>query len=145
MIWILGGMIKLGGNQKHLAELAPWFPFLRNYWAKLATLEIKGRRTKKYDDIKSFQVVKITRYDSSKQEREPSKLTIRDSNFWENENSMKKRELHVEKGNPWRKGTYISQVSIHAYWSWYITFILDISVSHHHLLIERAVKPSTFK
>jgi len=57
-------------------------PFLRNYWAKLVTLEIKGRRTKKYDDIKSFQVVKVTRYDSSKQERkEPSKLTIRDSNF----------------------------------------------------------------
>jgi hypothetical protein len=57
-------------------------PFLRNCWAKLATLEIKGRRTKKYDDIKSFQVVKVTRYDSSKQERKkPSKLTIRDSNF----------------------------------------------------------------
>jgi len=57
-------------------------PFIRNHWAKLATLEIKGRRTKKYDDIKSFQVVKVTRYDSSKQERkEPSKLTIRDSNF----------------------------------------------------------------
>jgi hypothetical protein len=108
-------------------------PFLRNYWAKLATLEIKGRRTKKYDDIKSFLGVNITRDDSSKQERKkPSKLTIRDSNFWENENSMKKRELHVEKGTPWRKGTYISQVSIHAYWSWYIAFILDI-VSHHHL------------
>jgi uncharacterized protein (UPF0303 family) len=54
---------------------------------------------------------------------------------------MKKRELHVEKGTPWRKGTYISQVSIHAYWSWYIAFILDISVSHHHLF-EWAFEPS---
>jgi hypothetical protein len=57
-------------------------PFLRSYWAKLATLEIKGRRTKKYDDIKSFPGVNITRDDSSKQEqKEPLKLTIRDSNF----------------------------------------------------------------
>jgi hypothetical protein len=75
-------MIKLGGNKKTSGRAGSMIPFLRNYWAKLATLEIKGWRTKKYDDIKSFQVVKITRYDSSKQERkESSKLTIRDSNF----------------------------------------------------------------
>jgi hypothetical protein len=34
----------------------------------LATLEIKGRRTKKYDDIKSFLEVKVIRDDSIKQE-----------------------------------------------------------------------------
>jgi hypothetical protein len=70
------------GQSKTSGRAGSMIPFLRNYWAKLATLEIKGRRTKKYDDIKSFPGVNITRDDSSKQERkEPSKLTIRDSNF----------------------------------------------------------------
>jgi len=91
------------GQSKTSGRAGSMIPFLRNYWAKLATLEIKGRRTKKYDDIKSFLRVKITRYDSSKQEqKEPSKLTIRLK-------LLRKGELHEEKG------TYISQVSIHAY------------------------------
>jgi hypothetical protein len=48
----------------------------------LATLEIKGRRTKKYDDIKSFLEVKITRDDLSKQERKkPSKSTTNTPTF----------------------------------------------------------------
>ena len=76
------GHDQVGGQPKTPSKVGSMIPFLRNYWAKLATLEIKGRRTKKYDDIKSFPGVNITRDDSSKQERkEPSKLTIKDSNF----------------------------------------------------------------
>jgi len=42
----------------------------------------KGLWAKKCADVISLLEVKITRYDSSKQEqKEPSKLTIRDSNF----------------------------------------------------------------
>jgi hypothetical protein len=42
----------------------------------------KGLWTKKYVDAIPLIEVKITRYDSSKQEeKEPSKLTIKNSNF----------------------------------------------------------------
>ena len=90
----------------------------------------KGLWTKKYVDAIPLLKVKITRYNSSRQVRkEPSKLTIRDATFW------KKEKLHE------KKGTYISHVSIHAYWSWCITFILDRSVSHRHLFLSGLLSP----
>ena len=45
-------------------------------WTKLVTLEIKRWRTKKYDDIKYFLGVKITRDDSSKQERKSHRSSL---------------------------------------------------------------------
>jgi len=41
-IWILEGMIKIGGNQKMHGRAGSMIPFLKKYWAKLETLEIKG-------------------------------------------------------------------------------------------------------
>jgi len=65
----------------------------------------KGQRTKKYDDINSFLEVKITRYDSSKQEQKSRWSLLSTLQF------LRKERHHEEMG------TYISQVSIHAYQS----------------------------
>jgi hypothetical protein len=35
-------MIKIGGNQKMHGRAGSMIPFLKKYWAKLETLEIKG-------------------------------------------------------------------------------------------------------
>jgi len=71
----------------------------------LATLEIKGQRTKKDDDIKSFIEVKITRDDSSKEERKSHRSLLPTL-------QLLRKERHHEE-----MGTYISQVSTHAYQS----------------------------
>jgi len=49
--------------------------------------------------------------------------------------TFEKRKLHEEKG------TYICQVSIHAYWSWCITLFIDRLVSHRHLFLSELLKP----
>jgi len=85
------GHDQVRGQSKTSGRAGSMIPFLRNYWAKLATLEIKGRRTKKYDDMKPFQVVKIIRYDSSKQERESHQSLLPALQLLRKENSMKKR------------------------------------------------------
>jgi hypothetical protein len=79
--------------------------FLKKIPGKIGNPWDKGRRTKKYDDIKSFLEVKITRDDSSKQERKSHRSLLSTLQF------LKKERHHKEMG------TYISQVSIHAYWS----------------------------
>ena len=96
-------MIKLGGNKETYDRASSMIPILRKCRAKLATLEIKGRRTKKYDDIKSFLEVKITRDDSSKQKRKSHQSSLPTL-------QLLRKERHHEE-----IGTYISQVSIHAY------------------------------
>jgi len=103
--WTLGGMIKLGGNQKTRGRAGSMILFLRKMSGKIDNPWDKGRRTKKYDDIKSFLEVKITRYDSSKQERKSHRCLLSTL-------QLLREERHHEE-----MGTYISQVSIHAYWS----------------------------
>jgi hypothetical protein len=65
-------------------------PFLRKIPGKIGNPWDKGRRTKKYDDIKSFLEVKITRYNSNKQERKAIDVYYQHSNFWEKKDTMKK-------------------------------------------------------
>jgi hypothetical protein len=66
-------------------------PFLRKMSGKIDNPWDKGWKTKKYDDIKPFQEVKVPRYDLSKQERKkPSKYYYQHSNFWEKKDTMKK-------------------------------------------------------
>jgi hypothetical protein len=80
-------------------------PFLRKILGKMGNHWDKGRRTKKYDDIKSFLEVKITRYDLSKQKRKNHRCLLSTL-------QLLRKERHHEE-----MGTYISQVSIHAYQS----------------------------
>jgi hypothetical protein len=44
-------------------------PFLKKMLGRIGNPLDKGWRTKKYDDIKPFQKVKVIRYDLSKQEQ----------------------------------------------------------------------------
>jgi len=104
-IWTLEGMIKLGGNQKMHGKAGSMIPFLRKILGKTGNPWDKGRRTKKYDDIKSFLEVKITRYDSSKQERKSHRCLLSTL-------QLLRKERHHEEME-----TYISQVGIHAYQS----------------------------
>jgi len=66
------------------------------------TFEIKIR-TRKHDDIKSFLKVKITRYNSSKQEQKGHRSLLPRLKL------LRKGRLHEKNED------YISQVSIHAY------------------------------
>jgi len=52
------------------------------------------------------------------------------------------RLILLRKGISMKKrGTYICQVSIHACWSWCITFIPDRSMSHRHLFLSGLLSP----
>jgi len=103
--WTLGGMIKLGGQSKTPDRAGSMIHFLRKMSSKIGNPWDKVQRTRKYDDIKSFLEVKITRYDSSKQEQKSHWCLLSTLQLLRN-------ERHHEE-----MGTYISQVSMHAYWS----------------------------
>ena len=82
--------------------------------------------------MKPFLEVKITRYDSSKQERKSHQnllLTLQ----------LLRKERHHEEIR-----TYISQVSMHAYQSECISFNIVRSVFHHHLLGRAFYNPISF-
>jgi hypothetical protein len=97
-------MIKLGGNPKTHDKgwLHDSLSKKTKCRAELVTFEIKVR-TKKHDDIKSFLEVKITRYDSSKQERKGHQSLLPRLKL------LRKGRLHEKNED------YISQVSIHTY------------------------------
>jgi hypothetical protein len=108
-------------------------PFLRKISGKIGNPWDKGTRTKKYDDIKSFLEVKITRDDLSKQERKSHRSLLPTL-------QLLRKERHHEE-----MGTYISQVSIHAYWSLCIAFNIVRWVFHHHLLDSAFSNPTSFR
>ena len=103
--WILGGHDQARGQSKALARADSMIPFLKKMLGKIGNPWDKGWRTKKYDNIKSFLEVKITRDDSNKQERRSHRSLLPTLQL------LRKERYHEETRN------YISQVSIHAYWS----------------------------
>ena len=115
------------------ARAGSMIPFLRKMSGKIGNPWDKGTRTKKYDDIKSFLEVKITRDDLSKQERKkPSKSTTNTPTF-------------EKRKTPWRNGDL--------YFSSKYTCILIIIhcfqhcqwVFHHHLLGSAFSNPTSFR
>ena len=96
-------MIKLGGNQKHLAELAPRFPFLE-------TIGQNWQPLRKMGEGQRNMMISSPSYRSRSQDMtRVSKSEKSHQAYYQGLKLSRKGELHEEKG------TYISQVSIHAY------------------------------
>jgi hypothetical protein len=96
-------MIKLGGNQKHLAELAPRFPFLETIGQNWQPLRKRGEGQRN-------MMISSPSYRSRSQDMtRVSKSEKSHQAYYQGLKLLRKGELHEEKG------TYISQVSIHAY------------------------------